>query len=135
MDRRKALVRNAYDAIARAWGEARRTAGANEREERWLERFLASQRPGARLLDLGCGVGIPILAKLVARGHRAFGVDFSPGALREARSSCPGTALIRADLAEVAFAPGSFHGAIAYDSIWHVPHREHAAVLARLRTW
>jgi cyclopropane fatty-acyl-phospholipid synthase-like methyltransferase len=135
MDPRKALVRDAYDAIAGAWGEARRATAANEREQRWLDRFLASQRPGARLLDLGCGVGVPILAKLVARGYRAFGVDFSRGALREARSNCPGSALIRADLTEIEFAPGSFRGAIAYDSIWHTPRREHAGVMARLRSW
>ena len=42
---------------------------------------------------------------------------------------------MRADLADVAFAPSSFDAAIAFDSIWHVPHQEHPCVFANLREW
>jgi len=106
-----------------------------EAERTWVDRFLAALPSDARVLDLGCGVGVPILTNLVARGCRAVGVDFSRSCLREARALCPGAALVRADLAEVEFAPAAFDAAIAFDSIWHVPRQEHARVFARLRTW
>ncbi|HUE68870.1 MAG TPA: class I SAM-dependent methyltransferase [Candidatus Acidoferrum sp.] len=106
-----------------------------EAERTWVDRFLAALPSDARVLDLGCGVGVPILTNLVARGCRAVGVDFSRSSLREARALCPGAALVRADLAEVEFAPAAFDAAIAFDSIWHVPRQEHARVFARLRTW
>ena len=135
MDPRKALVRDAYDAIALAWGEKRREGPTSKRERKWVARFVDSLPIGARVLDLGCGVGVPILAELVTRGCRAVGVDFSRSSLGQARELCPGAVLVRADLAEVDFAPAVFDAAIAFDSIWHVPRQEHRHVLGHLRTW
>jgi len=43
--------------------------------------------------------------------------------------------LVEADLAEVAFAPGSFDGVISFDAIWNVPREEHGQVFARMREW
>ena len=77
MDSRKALVRDAYDAVALAWGEKRREGPTSERERKWVARFMDFLPIGARVLDLGCGVGVPILTELVTRGCRAVGVDFS----------------------------------------------------------
>src|SRR3954470_1318953 len=50
MDRRKALVREAYDAIAETWARER-DAVNDARERSWLERF-CSALPGARVVDL-----------------------------------------------------------------------------------
>jgi cyclopropane fatty-acyl-phospholipid synthase-like methyltransferase len=135
VDQRKILVRDAYDLIAGRWGEKRRAGPVSRRERAWFERFLAALPRAGRVLDLGCGVGAPIAATLVARGHRTIGVDFSSSALAEARTHCPGAALVRADLTCVEFASASFDGAIAFDSIWHVPHHEHARIFTRLRAW
>jgi SAM-dependent methyltransferase len=135
VDRRKAMVRDAYDAVASRWGEQRRTASVSAREHAWFERFEKGLPAAARILDLGCGAGAPMLARLLARGHRAIGVDFSRNLLAAARSWCPEAALVRADLTEVGFAPGAFDGAIAFDSLWHVPGQEHARIFRRLRTW
>lgn len=135
MDRRKAIVRDAYDAVAVAWGEKRRETPMPTWECTWTNRFLAALPTGGRVLDLGCGVGVPILRNLAALGHQAVGVDFSWSSLRQARSFCRGVPLIRADLAEVEFVSGSFNGAIAFDSIWHVPRQEHSTVFASMRRW
>jgi SAM-dependent methyltransferase len=135
VDRQKALVRDAYDAIALAWGEKRRAGPTSERERKWVARFVDSIPIDARVLDLGCGVGVPILAELVTRGCRVVGVDFSRSSLQQAGVLCPGAALVRADLAELEFVPAVFDAAVAFDSIWHVPRQEHRRVLGHLRPW
>jgi SAM-dependent methyltransferase len=135
VDHRKALVQRAYDQVAGAWGEARRSRPASSREHTWLERFLARVPPNSTLLDLGCGSGAPILADLLDRGHRAVGVDFSREQLLEARARCPEARLVRADIGDVDFAKGSFAGAVAYDSLWHLPRSEHQRVFNAMRTW
>lgn len=47
-------------------------------ERDWLDRFRAACVPGLPILDLGCGVGEPIAAYLIAQGHKVLGVDSSP---------------------------------------------------------
>lgn len=98
-----------------------------------VERFCSSLA-GARVLDLGCGSGAT-LKPLVTRGLRVTGVDLSRAQLDRARARYASAALIQGDLAEVEFAPASFDGVIAYDSLWHVPRAEHGTVLARIRRW
>jgi SAM-dependent methyltransferase len=132
MDAKKAMVRDAYDAVADTWGRERERM-LDAREHVWLERFCASL-PGARVVDLGCGAGA-LFGRLIARGLSVVGVDFSRAQLRRARAMFPPVPLIEGDLSEIAFADASFDGAIVYDSLWHVPREEHAAVFKRIRRW
>lgn len=140
MDPRKRLVRECYDAIADVWGRANRGGASDDRpnldrKRPWYERFAALLPSGARVLDLGCGNGEPLLADLVARGFRAVGVDLSHQQLVRARARCPDALVLESDLSEVAFADASFAGLVAYHSIFHVPRQEHAALFARARRW
>jgi cyclopropane fatty-acyl-phospholipid synthase-like methyltransferase len=135
MDRRKAMVRDSWDAIADAWGAERRARGQDARERHFLDRFVARMPTGARVLDLGCGSGAPILSALVDRGFAVVGVDLSSVQVAQARARCPTADVREADLAEVDFAPASFHGVVSYDAIWHVPREEHARLLARIASW
>jgi hypothetical protein len=47
MDRRKQLVRDAYDAVADAWGEERRARGQDARERGFIDRFCSALPTGA----------------------------------------------------------------------------------------
>lgn len=140
MDPRKQLVRDCYDAVADRWGEGnRRRVRQNPpdavRERAWFERFAGSLPPRARVLDLGCGNGEPHLADLLARGHRAVGVDLSHQQLRRARAACPTAPLVEADMAQVVFTDGAFDGIWSLHAIWNLPRQEHAALFARARRW
>jgi SAM-dependent methyltransferase len=132
VDTRKALVREAYDAIAERWGRERE-AMDDPRERAWMERF-CSLLAGRRVVELGCGGGV-VLGGLAARGLCVTGVDFSRAQLERARVRCPGARLVHGDLAEVEFAPASFDGVLLYDSLWHLPCEEHGPVLRRVRRW
>lgn len=90
--------------------------------------------PGARVLDLGCGAGVPVAAAL-ARHHRVTGVDFSAEQIRRARANVPGAEFIEADLMALAFAEGSFDAAVAFYSIFHLPREEHEELLRRVNRW
>jgi SAM-dependent methyltransferase len=51
---------------------------------------LASSLPrGARVLDVGCGNGIPITRALLSAGHGVVGVDSSTEMLARVRRNCP----------------------------------------------
>lgn len=58
---------------------------------------LIGLRPGAKVLDAGCGFG-RFAAALMEHGCDAVGVDISPAAIAEAKRRCPGPAYMVADL-------------------------------------
>jgi SAM-dependent methyltransferase len=130
----KRIVRDCYDAIAESWNRDR-LAGVDARERDWLQRFFALLPSGARVADLGCGGGAPILVELVERGYQVTGVDVSREQAQRARRRCPSANIIEADLAEVEFPPASLDGVIAYDSIWHIPRAEQLGVFEHIRRW
>lgn len=71
----KREIRDAYERIAWSFAQARK--------EPWPEvvDYIRSLPRGSGVLDLGCGHGRHMRV-LAAAGHRATGVDFSPGLLR-----------------------------------------------------
>jgi SAM-dependent methyltransferase len=91
-------------------------------------RFLArGLRPGARVLDVGCGRGV-LLSTLADRGFEAHGVEVSPEA---ARGADPRARIrIASELAEVGYPDAWFDGVI----VWHVLEhlRDPAATLSEI---
>jgi len=123
------LVRDGYDRCAADYAAARARAGAPELA--LLEPRLA---PGARVLDLGCGAGVPVAAAL-ARHHRVTGVDFSAEQIRLARANVPGAAFVESDLMALDLPQGAFDAVVAFYAIFHLPREEHEELLRRVHRW
>lgn len=100
-----------------------------------LEDLARNIPPGAAVLDLGCGAGVPVTRWLVEKGFSVTGVDFSERQLDLARRLVPGAAFIRADMSELDFGPETFGAVVAFHSIIHVPRTEHPALLANVYRW
>ena len=128
LDYRK-LVREGYDRCAPDFAAARTREDAPE-----LELLLPRLAPGSRVLDLGCGPGVPVAAAL-ARQHRVVGVDFSAEQIRRARANVPTAEFVLADLMSLALPDASFDAAVAFYSIFHLPREEHEELLRRVHRW
>jgi SAM-dependent methyltransferase len=118
-------------------------AGKLERFERFiapeLKKLFADLaiEPGARVLDLGCGVGIAtrMLADLDPRSH-VVGVDLSLPHLHAARGTRGSdVSLLQADAAQLCFRPGAFDLVWSCNTINHLadPMRALTALRAALR--
>lgn len=129
----KAIVRAGYD---RASHEYRGDDYAYPRSgyEHWLRRLTSHLAPGARVLDLGCGNGIPV-ARELAGGCQVTGVDLSSVNIERARALVPGATFVCADMTQVAFAPGSFDAIAAFYSIINVPLAEQPALFTSMHQW
>jgi SAM-dependent methyltransferase len=101
---------------------------------RFVEEFASLLRPGGRVLDLGCGAGLPSTRRL-AESFAVVGVDISDEQIARARLNVPGAELIRADVREVDFPAKSFDGVCALYSIAHVPRNDHARLFASVQRW
>ena len=129
----KRIVADGYDQIARRyleWSPLR----PSEARRHYLDLACDLVPPGARVLELGCGAGIPMTAAL-ADGRDVTGVDISGAQIALARENVPSATFLQADMTAVDFPPDSFDAVIAFYSLTHVPRDEIPALLARIRGW
>ncbi|MEM1380028.1 MAG: class I SAM-dependent methyltransferase [Pseudomonadota bacterium] len=74
-----------YSKHAERWGEGRTL----QAEEPWLQRLTEGLEPGATVLDLGCGNGIPIGPWLTSAGFSVVGFDYAEDMIRVAKDRVP----------------------------------------------
>jgi SAM-dependent methyltransferase len=127
------MVEAGYDTMAErylVWG---RDVEGDPRA-RFLDELAARLPERARVLDLGCGAGIPSTKKLAER-FDVVGADISEVQLRLARANVAGATFIRSDLPELDFPDESFAGITAFYSISHLPRDEHRGLFRQIVRW
>jgi SAM-dependent methyltransferase len=128
----KRVVETGYDAVSFAY---RADDAPDDEYGEWLGQLAEDLPAGAKVLDLGCGCGVPADRWLAARGYEVTGVDLSSVQIRRARELVPGARFMCADMSRVRFPPRSFDGVIALYSLIHVPLPEQQDVIRSIRTW
>ena len=127
------LVAAGYDDIADAYLER---FGVSVVRQKWLGRLIDSPpATGGRVLDLGCGAGIPVARALAASGRVVTGVDGSPKQIVRARQNVPQATFVEADMREVTFEAGVFDAVGAFYAITHVPPGKQGALIAGIAAW
>jgi SAM-dependent methyltransferase len=125
-DDQQDVVRRGYDALSFLY----RTDDAEPRQYRpWVERLIGELAPQSRVLDVGCGCGVPVARALAAAGHAVTGIDVSDRQIERARHLIPEGTFIRADMTEYQLPERSFEAVVALYSIIHVPLSHQRAVL------
>jgi SAM-dependent methyltransferase len=132
-DQARGVVERGYDAAA---GTHLDWLGRIEGDPRleYLDDLLGRLPVGARVLDLGCGAGVPN-TRLLAERCRVTGVDISASQLRLARAAVPGAEFVQADIG--GFNPGRrrFDAVTAFYSVSHLPRDGHAELFRRIASW
>jgi SAM-dependent methyltransferase len=126
------IVRRGYDAVSR------RYRGDDETPAEYLEwlAILGSRLPDrGRVLDLGCGNGIPVAKALAGAGHEVTGVDLSGVQVERARRLVPGATFRRADATEVTFPEASFDAVVCLYALIHMPLDRQPTLIARIAGW
>jgi cyclopropane fatty-acyl-phospholipid synthase-like methyltransferase len=126
----KSIVRYGYDEISEAY---RGDFDVVADYEQWID--LLALPIGARVLDIGCGCGVPADRLLVDHGCEVLGVDVSDEQVRRARDLVPEARFERADIG--AWDPGGarFDAIVSFYALIHVPRDDLRALVPRLATW
>lgn len=123
----KEIVKIGYDKIAERYLSERTT---DSEDVRLLDDFIEMLSPGARVLDAGCGAGIPI-TRLLAETLDVIGVDFSAAQIELARQNVPNAKFLCEDLTDLPLPENFFDGICSYYAIIHIPREEHRALLEK----
>ena len=122
----KTTVREGYNVIAERYLSERKR---DSEDVRLLDELIERLPAHAKVLDAGCGAGVPISQRLSERFH-VTGVDFSDAQIQLARWNVPHATFLCEDMTDLNFPDNTFDGVTSYYAIIHIPREQHQALLA-----
>ena len=117
-----------YDLIA-DWYATQRMDSTGLPETASLARSLP---PSSRVLDIGCGYGIPITRALLAAGHQVVGLDSSGEMLSRFQINCPEATAVRGRIESHVFAEAEFAAAVAWGVMFHLTPDQQIQAIANV---
>lgn len=130
----KIVVEHGYDVIAPAY-LASFASNPTSTRLHYLNKLLDLLAPGANVLELGCGAGVPCTQALIEHGINVTAVDISSAQIAFARQHIPQARIIHSDMMSLSFEPKSFDAVVGFYSIFHLPKEEQGVMIGRLRGW
>jgi len=124
MSKQSETVRKGYTKIAYKYHKQR---GRYPNKE-LMDRFLKHVPKNSKILDLGCGAGVPVSKFLARKGNKVTGIDFAKGMVRLAKKNVPDARFFCRDMTKMKFKANSFDAAVSFYAIIHVPREKHAKV-------
>ncbi len=122
------VVKKGYSKIALKYHKQR----GKYPNKKLISMFIRYIQENSKILDLGCGAGVPIVKFLANNGYKVTGVDFADGMLNLARKNVPQAKFIKMDMTKLRFKPDSFDGAVSFYAIIHVPREKHSKIYKSL---
>ena len=126
----KEIVRAGYNAIANRYLTIRTR---DSEDVRLLDELITRLPKGGKVLDAGCGAGIPI-SQLLSKTFEVTGIDFSEAQIELAKSNVPDARFICQDLTGLDFPENTFDGICSYYAIIHIPREEHQSLFANFHS-
>lgn len=120
----------AFDAIGERYDDVFPHKSGQIIATQWLIDHLS---PGARVLDLGCGTGVPTAGMLTESGLEVVGVDASTEMLALARRNVPTGRFVAMDLLELDTSLGTFDAVASFFSLLMLRRADIPRVLRRMR--
>lgn len=129
----KDVVRQGYDTIASTylqWITSRPSAQVD-----MTKLILGQLTQGSKVLDLGCGAGVPVAKLLCSEGHHVTGVDISEKQIELAQQYVPNAEFKVADMASLVRPDSSFDAVLAFYSVFHLPREQHEDFVRKTYSW
>lgn len=120
----------AFDTIGERYDEA---FPRKEGQEDRVRRLLNLLPPGAHVLDLGSGTGVPTARQLASAGARVTGYEISERMIEIARRNVPEATFVQADILDLKPVECSYDAIIAFFSLLCLPKARIPEALSRIR--
>ena len=126
----KKIVEEGYDKAAENYLKKFRQ-GFDANNKKFLKKLVRLVPKNSRVLDLGCGAGVPV-AKFLCKFYKITGIDISAKQIELAKKNVPDGDFVKMDMTEIDFPVNHFDAIVAFYAIIHVPKEEHKDLLKKL---
>jgi cyclopropane fatty-acyl-phospholipid synthase-like methyltransferase len=130
-ERNGEIIARGYNQVADEYQALESADAPWPRLERVLA-FAADLPRGSRILDIGCGSGVPATQELACK-HEVTGVDISEEQIARARSNVPTAAFICGDVRDVELPVGAFDAIVALYLVDNIASEDYPALFRRLK--
>ena len=122
---------DSYNRIVEQWHEYRSKTAPDS----CVIDFASRIKPGGKILDVGCGTGVPLARYLAQRGFLVTGIDVSGKMIAKARElNLANAEFHHRDFFD--FQPAwTYDGVLAFDSFFHIPLKRQREIYPRLSSW
>jgi cyclopropane fatty-acyl-phospholipid synthase-like methyltransferase len=127
------LVQSGYDQIAESYHERR--VSRKDANVVFLDSLKDKLPPHGKVLDMGCGGGVPISQYFAERGYEVTGFDISEEMIALAKQSVPQAKFFVQDMQTVTFGEKEFALIVSFFAIIHVPREHHASLFKKMFEW
>jgi len=124
----KKLVKQGYDQCAQNYLDQRDLF----KNQKYLEDLIQRLNPNSKILDIGCGAGVPIDQFLIEKGFKITGVDISPEQIKLAKQNLSSGEFLVKDMSDINFPDNSFDAIISFYAIFHINRKEHQELFNKL---
>jgi len=125
---------NGYEGVAAEFLAGRGRAPSSAVGARFVRNWARTLTPGATVLDLGCGSGLPITNVLVGEGLDVYAVDASPSLVEAFRKNFPQTPVACESVEDSPFFGRMFDAVLAWRLIFLLPAQEQRRLIQRVAT-
>jgi 2-polyprenyl-3-methyl-5-hydroxy-6-metoxy-1,4-benzoquinol methylase len=119
---------NGYEAIAEDFTRGRTPTIGPRIVRKWAKRL----PPGACILDIGCGCGIPISEALLQDGFTVYGVDASATLISKFRDQFPSALVECSSVEDSLFFGRSFDAVVAWGLIFILPAETQRSLIGKV---
>ncbi|QVK18268.1 class I SAM-dependent methyltransferase [Mycoplasmatota bacterium] len=127
----KRIIKRSYE-INNYWKKYRENRQLTKFEKESIDSFIISLKsPVKKVLDLGCGTGLPYDDYLVKNGCYLTGIDFSKKHISMAKKNIPNAKFIYDDFLSYKFS-NKFTGILLFYSFFHIHRSNHNYLLKKI---
>lgn len=123
---------NGYEGVAIEFLAGRGRAPSTAIGARAVRDWARSLPPGATVIDLGCGSGLPITKVLVNEGLNVYAIDASPSLVHAFRNNLPEIPVACEAVEDSLFFGRMFDGVVAWGLIFLLPAEEQRRLIHRV---
>ena len=99
-----------------------------------IDKLLQNLPPGANILDIGCGDGMPISQYIVGKSFNLTGIDLSEKQIELAKNNIPQGNFLTMDMENITLPEKSFDALVIFNSLFHVPREYHQHLIKKFNS-